>query len=49
MDSVFFYNCIHADSFIHGDKVRAKTEMEDLQKRLKTALARKGGGAKRLH
>ncbi|REC59786.1 hypothetical protein DRF65_23940 [Chryseobacterium pennae] len=42
-------NAIQADYLIHGDKVRAKTEMEDLQKRLKTALARKGGGAKRLH
>ncbi len=40
---------IKKDYGVHGDKVRARAEMEDLQKRLKTALSRKGGGAKRLH
>jgi myo-inositol-hexaphosphate 3-phosphohydrolase len=40
---------IESNYRIHQDKAQAKAELEDLQKRLKTALSRKGEGAKRLH
>lgn len=40
---------IEASYRVHGNKAQAKAELQQLQSRLKNALSRKGGGAKRLH